>query len=607
MTSQARRSRRLPRTRGADWAYAFQILRQESDGRVFALATFALLLVLAASAMAALAPLLLKVIVDHLTAIGTQHGAHFAIAVAILGYAGTRWCARTLGELRSLIIGRIDQRLGRLLSLRLFKHIMALPLRYHRNNRAGALNQTLANSLVGYRMVLQHLVTTVLPVLLEISMMSAVLLALGHPVFLAIIVSTLCCYFTAFFLGAVQLTAPARAASSAHIDASALMTDNILNYETVKALCLEAHTHQRMDNALAQTERHWIQLYSRKALNGTVIGTIFALSLGVSIYVAARAVQRGQMTIGDFVLVNTYLLQIFSPMEMLGYAFRDISQGVAFIEKMIAILQKTPEKLPIASCRPLPQGDGRLDFEAVSFSYDSKQPILQDITFAVAAGRTVALVGASGSGKSTLIRLLVRFWEPDSGRILIDGVSITELLVSSLRRAVAIVPQDTVLFNESIAYNIAVGRPNSSFQEIVEAAKLAHIHDSIMARPKGYQTLVGDRGLKLSGGELQRIAIARATLKRPRIFVFDEATSSLDSRTERSIVTNLREISRQTTTIVVAHRLSTIVAADEILVLQCGRIAERGTHTDLLRRHGVYHDIWSAQTNDYNDHVAEVV
>jgi ATP-binding cassette subfamily B protein len=383
-----------------------------------------------------------------------------------------------------------------------------------------------------------------------------------------------------------------------------LLTDSVLNYETVKSFCVESRMYQRMEYAFAQTEAHWAWFLSQRALNGTLVGTIFALSLGTSVYVAANAVQHGRMSLGDFVLVNAYMVQVCRPIEMLGVASRDIAQGMAFIEKMVDLFSQEPESASQTNNGPLPPGPGELVFDRVSFSYGRGHPILQSVSFGISAGKTVALVGVSGSGKSSLIRLLIRFWEPDSGRILVDGFPISDASPSSVRDAIAVVPQDTMLFNDTIAYNIAIGRPGSLLADIKEAARLASIHDFIVAQPEGYETQVGERGLKLSGGEKQRIAIARATLRKPRIFVFDEATSSLDSKTEQHILHNLGEVSKGTTTLVVAHRLSTIVAVDKILVLENGRIVESGTHQDLLSHPGVYQRMWVAQQYGHDDEQA---
>ena len=577
------------------WVSAFRLLVQETTRPLKLVFTLALLIVLVSAALAALSPVVLKLIVDSLTDPYALDWAYLTAGLLVLAYAASHWLTRFLGELRALVIGRADQRLHRNLSLRLFKHVMALPLHFHLDRKTGALSQTLANGLRGYRMLVQHLVLTILPVIVEIATMSAVLLVLGQPVFLGIIGVTLVCYSVAFAVGALKLTHPARAVSAAHIDANALLTDSIINYETIKSFSAESHMHQRMDDAFAKTESRWAQFFFSKAMNGVIVGTIFATSLGISVYVAVNEVQQGRMSLGDFVLVHTYMLRIFSPMEMLGFAFRDIAQGVAFIEKMIDVFRQEPEQAASGETECLPPGSGELVFEDVSFSYSDERKILENISFTVPAGKTVAIVGPSGSGKSSLIRLLVRFWEPDGGRILIDGVPVSAVSGATLRTAIAVVPQDTVLFNDTIAYNIAMGASESSNEDIQAAAKLAHIHDFIVARPDGYDTLVGERGLKLSGGEKQRVAIARAALKQPRIFVFDEATSSLDSKTEHKILRNIDEVSQGTTTLVIAHRLSTIVGADEILVLEQGRIIERGAHRDLLRIGGVYQAMWNRQ------------
>lgn len=577
---------------------AFRLLLQETSHRLKLVLALALLIVLASSALAALSPVVLKLIVDRLTNPNALDVTYLLVGSLALAYAASQWLSRFFGELRSLIMGRADQRLHRNLSLRLFKHVMALPLRFHLDRRTGALSQTLTNGLLGYRMLVQHLVSTVLPVVMEIATMSVVLLVLGQPVFLGIIAVTLSCYAAAFAVGALRLTHPARAISSAHIEANALLTDSIINYETIKSFSAEPRMHQRMDEAFAQTESRWAQFFSRKAMNGVIVGTIFAASLGTSVYVAANEVRQGRMSLGDFVLVHAYMLRVFQPMEMLGFALRDIAQGVAFIEKMIEVFRQEPEQASSRETRALPSGRGELRFEGISFSYDAERSILKDVSFKVPAGQTVAIVGPSGSGKSSLVRLLVRFWEPDDGRILIDGIPVSTVSGAALRAEIAVVPQDTVLFNDTIAYNIAMGSAECTKEDVEEAAKLAHIHDFIAARPEGYNTLVGERGLKLSGGEKQRVAIARAALKRPRIFVFDEATSSLDSKTEQKILRNIDEVSRGTTTLVIAHRLSTIAAADEILVLEEGRIVERGTHKDLLLLGGKYQTMWNTQQHE---------
>ena len=466
---------------------------------------------------------------------------------------------------------------------------------FHLERKTGALSQTLAQGLMGYRLILNQMIYAVLPVVVQLATIATILTHFGYPVFLAILGFSLAAYAIAFAIGVVRISGPARAVSSAHIEANAVMTDSIINYETVKHFNAEDHVQGRYDEALSRSEREWRRFYVRKTVNGLMVATIFGLSLAACIGFAGREVLAGRMTVGDFVLVNTYMLTIVRPLEMLGFALRDIAQGIAFIEKMLALFQEKPEPRLVAGAQTSSCGPAELVFDNVSFAYGPDREILKGISFSVEPGKTVAIVGPSGSGKSSLIRLLVRLYEPDSGRILLDGTPITAMATSSLRRAIAVVPQDTVLFHDTIAYNIAFGKQGSTQEELEQAAKLAHIHDFVTGLADGYATVVGERGLKLSGGEKQRVAIARAALKRPRIYVFDEATSSLDSRTEREILTNLIEVSRGTTTLVIAHRLSTVVHADEIIVLSHGEIIERGPHAVLLSQEGAYAAMWAAQ------------
>jgi ATP-binding cassette subfamily B protein len=417
---------------------------------------------------------------------------------------------------------------------------------------------------------------------------------LDHPAFLGLFSAAIVAYAGVFWYAAYTIVAAAQSASESQVNSTAVITDSILNYETVKYFTAEAVVQERVSRALVQTEDGWVGFFRRYAYNGLFIATIFAAFLAVTILYAAREVQASRMTIGSFVLVNTYMLQVVRPVEQLGYAMQMLSQGIAFLTKMFEIFREKPEStLETAAARAA--GAGRLDFEAIGVAYRSDRVILKNVSFTLPAGKTLGVVGGSGAGKSTLVRLLVRLIEPDNGRILLDCASIGDLSLSELRRAIAVVPQDTVLFNDTIGYNIAFGKPGSTQAEVEHAARLAHLHDFIMSLPDGYDTKVGERGIKLSGGEKQRVSIARAAIKRPRIYVFDEATSSLDSNTEREILRNLREISRFSTTLVIAHRLSTVVHADEIVVLESGTIAERGTHSSLLRQNGRYAALWAAQ------------
>jgi ABC-type transport system involved in Fe-S cluster assembly fused permease/ATPase subunit len=556
----------------------------------------ALVLIVAASAMTALGPVALKLVVDGFT--GQGGGGSGLSALVLIGlYVLSQWFARTVGEVRGLVYARAERRMARTLSERLFAHVMRLPLRFHLERQTGAISQTLQNGLNGYQMVLHTLVFTILPVITELGTIVVVLSRLNQPAFLGLFSGAVVAYAVVFWYAAYAVIAAAKAASESQVNATAVMTDSILNYETVKYFTAESAVQERVSRALVETENGWVGFFRRYAYNGLAVATIFAAFLAVTIVYAAHEVRGGRMTIGSFVLVNTYMLQVVRPVEQLGYAMQQLSQGIAFLGKLFQLFREKPEVLAEedGKLRSAGPGPGRLDFEGVGVAYRSDRIILKDISLTLPAGKTLGVVGGSGAGKSTLVRLLVRLIEPDTGVILLDGTPVSELSLCELRRAIAVVPQDTVLFNDTIAYNIAFGKAGSTQAEVEHAARLAHLHDFIMSLPDGYDTKVGERGVKLSGGEKQRVSIARAAIKRPRIYVCDEATSSLDSNTEREILKNLREISRFSTTLVIAHRLSTVVHADEIVVLEGGTIVERGTHSGLLRENGRYSALWEAQ------------
>ncbi len=568
------------------WSAADQITKR------FLIGT--LLLVLASSVAAALAPLVLKALIDTLDFDGISAIGVGAVYLILL-YAFCQWFSRSLGELRAMLLGRTDQRLQRQLSDRFFRHVMCLPLRFHLERKTGALNQTLTNGLLGYRIVLFHLVNGILPIVVEFAAMCVILVTLGHPVFIVIIGLSVLLYAVAFWVGAKRVSGPASEASTAHIDTGAVITDSILNFETVKYFNGVSRVHDRFRGALKRTEARWARLFARRLESGVVIATIFTLSLGLSVYVAAKAVLDGNMSIGEFVLVNAYVLQLARPLELLGFAFRDIVQGVAFIDKTTAVSSEKREHSDTNEGGPLPFGTGKLVFDKVSFAYEADRMVLRNVSFSVAPGGTLAIVGASGSGKSSIIRLLVRLLEPTSGTISIGGRSLSSIPVAALRDAIAVVPQETALFNDSIAYNIGFGKDGCTFDEIVAAARIAGAHDFVLNLPDAYDTKIGERGVKLSGGERQRIAIARAAIKKPEMFAFDEPTASLDSTTEHAILQNFVEMTEDTTVVIIAHRLSTVVHADEIVVLDAGCVIERGTHAALVRERGVYAGMWFRQ------------
>ena len=570
----------------------FHLVWTEASRFVKVRLSVVLALVIIASVLTALGPVALKLVVDGFT--GQTKGTSVSPLLLIGLYVLSQWLARAIGEIRGLIYARAERRMFRALSERLFAHLMQLPLRFHLDRQTGAVSQTLDNGLQGYQMIQHHLVFTFLPVTAELGTIIVVLMRSAHPIFLVLFCGALVCYAAAFTYAAITLSGPAETASAAHVDANAAMTDGILNYETVKYFTAEAIVQEKVSQALWRTEAEWVRFFRRYAFNGLVVATIFAVFLGATILYAAHEVGGSRMTVGDFVLVNAYMLQVVRPVEMLGYAMQGLSQGVAMLKKMLALFRETPEPQRSDDRVPL-GGPGELEFENVVLSYPSQRAVLKGVSFKIPAGKMLGIVGASGSGKSTIVRLLVRLFEPDSGRILLGGIPISALSLAKLRRSIAVVPQDTVLFNDTIGCNIAFGKALSAHEDIEQAAKLAHLHAFIMSLPDKYNTRVGERGVKLSGGEKQRVSIARAAIKRPRIYVFDEATSSLDSNTEREILRNLQEMSRFSTTLVIAHRLSTIVHADEIVVLENGTIVERGTHASLLRENGRYAALWQTQ------------
>ena len=545
-----------------------------------------------ASVFTALGPLALKNVVDAIA--GDSTGAHVSITVLVILYVLTQWLARGTGELRALLYAYAERRMFRTLSEELFAHIMRLPLRFHLGRQTGAIGQTLQNGLQGYELILHHLVFTFLPVVAELATVVIVLVRLDQPIFFAFYAGASLCYAIVFGLTVSKVMQTANAASATSIDASATMTDSILNYETVKYFTAERVVQEKVSCALKKTEREWVSFYRLYSLSGLAVATTYAIFLALTILYAVGRVQAGAMTIGTFVLVNTYMLQIIRPIEMLGYALQGFSQGIAMLDNMLKLLQEKPESEEAAAAVAA-SGPGSLEFDCVSVSYRSNRTILEGVSFRISAGKTLGIVGTSGAGKSTIVRLVTRLLEADSGRILLDGAPISQMPLTAVRQAIAVVPQDTVLFNDTIGYNISFGKHGCTQQEIEEAARVAHLHDFILTLPDGYATQVGERGVKLSGGEKQRVSIARAALKHPRIFVFDEATSSLDSKTERQILSNLREISSAHTTLVIAHRLSTVVHADEIVVLEQGTIAERGTHSSLIEQNGRYAALWRAQ------------
>jgi ATP-binding cassette, subfamily B, heavy metal transporter len=540
----------------------------------------------------ALVPLLFAAAVDQLDADRAALAAPLAI---LIGYVLLQWLSRILNESRWALYGPIDQRLQRRLALRAIEHLHGLSLRFHLARRTGEISRILDNGLKGLRELVFDAIFLILPFVCEIVFVATAMLVRVDVAFAGILLATLVVYGTVLVIGSEWLRAHQRRAVARGAMAHGQAIDSLINYETIKYFNREELIAHRYDGSLAEVERLTVKSLRFRSTIGIVLVSIIACGMAAMLLLATMRVGAGAMTLGELVLVNTYLLQLLRPMERLGQLYRSIKQSLVDLEQLVALLDEQPEVIDRPDARPLRPGPGAVAFERVSFHYGAGRGTLEDVSFEVAPGRKLAIVGPTGAGKSSIARLLFRFYDPTAGRILIDGQDIGGLTQASVRAAIGVVPQEAVLFNDTIGENIALARPEARPAEIDAAAAAAALKDFIEALPDGYATLVGERGLKLSGGEKQRIAIARAILKRPRVFIFDEATSALDSATEQAVQANLAAISRDTTTIVIAHRLSTIVAADEILVLEGGRIVERGDHARLVQAGGLYADLWRRQ------------
>ena len=538
-------------------------------------------------------PIFYKYAVDALTA---ETGAVVAVPVGLLvAYGLTRVMAQAFGEVRDAVFAKVAQRSIRLAGLSAFRHLHRLSLRFHLDRKTGGVSRAIERGTKGIEFVLAFMVFNILPTLLEILLVCGVLWAL-YGVWFALVTFVTIGGYIAWTLSVTEWrTKFRRTMNENDSEASTKAIDSLLNFETVKYFGNEDHEARRFDVALKGYEQAAVKSRTSLTLLNIGQGAIIAAGLTVVMVMAGRGVASGAMTIGDFVLVNAYLIQLYLPLNFLGFVYREIKRSLTDMEAMFALLGEAPEIGDAPDAAPVRIDGGRVEFEDVSFGYDSRRPVLKGVSFTVPAGKTLAIVGPSGAGKSTISRILFRFYDVDSGRVLIDGQDIRQVTQQSLRAAIGMVPQDTVLFNDTIYYNIAYGDPAASPAEVEEAARLARVHDFVMGLPDGYQTSVGERGLKLSGGEKQRVAIARTILKEPSILLFDEATSALDSRTEREIQDSLNAVSADRTTLIIAHRLSTVVDADEIVVLDQGRIVERGSHAQLLAARGGYADMWARQ------------
>ena len=538
-------------------------------------------------------PLLYKHAID---AFGDPKLQALAVPVAlILAYGVARVLAQAFGEIRDAIFSPVAQRAVRNLALTTFRHLHALSLRYHLERQTGGLSRVIERGTQGMEFLIRFTTFNIVPTMFEIVLVGIILWNLYDWRFTAVTLGVIGAYIVFSIMLSEWRIAFVRRMNDADTDANAKAIDSLLNYETVKYFGNEEHEARRFDVGRRRYEKAAIRSSRTLSLLNVGQGAIIAVGLAAVMVMAGYGVVDGTMTLGDFVAVNAFLLQLYQPLNMLGFAYREIRNALVNMEKMFGLLDVPPEVADKPDARPLAVAGGEIAFDHVDFHYDKARPILHDVSFRVPAGNSVAIVGSSGAGKSTVSRILFRFYDVAAGSVRIDGQDIRDVTQQSLRAAIGVVPQDTVLFNDTIYYNICYGRPDCTREEVEEAAKMARIHDFIVALPDGYQAMVGERGLKLSGGEKQRVAIARTILKDPRILLFDEATSALDTRTEQEIQRSLEEVSRGRTTVVIAHRLSTIINCDEIVVLDRGRIVERGKHAELLAKNTLYADMWRRQ------------
>jgi ABC-type transport system involved in Fe-S cluster assembly fused permease/ATPase subunit len=541
-------------------------------------------------------PLLLKRIVDGLSA---HHAAVLVIPLGIIiAYGALRLATTTFGELRDAIFAKVAQRAIRIVALETFNHLHRLSLRFHVNRQTGGVTRDISRGTRGIGTLLSFMLFNILPTILEIGMITFILVTLYDWRFAVVTLVTLVIY-TAFTIVVTEWrNSTRRAMNELDTKANVRAVDSLLNFETVKYFGNEKYEAGRYDEAMAQWEHSAVRNEQSIGILNSGQSGIIAIGVTILVWLAADGVVHGRMTLGDLVAVNAYLIQLYAPLNILGMAYREIKQALTDMEKMFSLMDEQEEIKDRANATELKTHAATVQFQHVDFSYEENRKILFDVDFTIPAGRTLAVVGSSGAGKSTLSKILFRFYEVSGGTVRVNGHDIRELTQTSLRAHIGIVPQDTVLFNDTIYYNIAYGRPSASREEVIEAARSAHILDFIESLPEKWESTVGERGLKLSGGEKQRVAIARTILKNPPILIFDEATSALDSRTEKAIQAELAHIATNRTTLMIAHRLSTIVDADEILVMEQGRVVERGSHRELLAQDAIYARMWELQQSE---------
>src|SRR5688572_24851862 len=540
-------------------------------------------------------PLVLKEAVDALDPTRAVVAVPFAL---LLAYGLLRLSTTLFAELRDVVFVPVAQRAVRRLGLMVFRHLHSLSLRFHLERQTGGVSRDIERGTNGVSTLLSYMLFSIVPVILEFSLVAAVLFAKFDWRFVAVTFAAVTVYIGYTFAVSEWRMGIRRRANELDSRANTRAIDSLLNYETVKYFNNEEYEAARYDDNLRSYETAAVKSEASLGLLNTGQSLIIAAAVTVLMILAAEGVAAGALTLGDLVMINALLIQLYIPLNFLGMVYREIKQARIDMDRMFRLLDENREIEDRPGAVPLPAGRATIRFDRVGFSYESRRAILQDVSFEVPAAGKVAVVGASGAGKSTLARLLYRFYDVNEGAVRINGMDIRDVTQASLRAVIGIVPQDTVLFNDTIYYNIHYGRPGASRDAVIAAAQAAHIHDFITSLPDGYESTVCERGLKLSGGEKQRVAIARAILKDPRILIFDEATSALDSKSEKSIQAELNRIARGHTTLVIAHRLSTVMDADQILVMDHGRIVERGTHRELLERAGAYFQMWTLQQQE---------
>jgi len=581
------------------WPYIWPSDRVDLKMRV----VWSVVLLLLAKLATLVVPFTFKWAIDALTGADTapvqaSNWALWLIAsplIMTLSYGALRVLMAVLTQWRDGIFARVAMHAVRKLAYRTFVHMHELSLRFHLERKTGGLTRVLERGRTGIEVIVRMVILQLVPTIVEVSLLMVVLLWKFDWRYVVVTMITVVIYMFYTYLATEWRIEIRRKMNDSDTDANTKAIDSLLNYETVKYFSAEEREAARYDRSMERYEQASVKTYTSLAVLNTGQAIIFTAGLTATMLMCAFGVRNGENTVGDFVMVNAMMIQLYQPLNFMGMVYREIKQAIIDIEKMFNVLSRNPEIRDIAGAKPLIVTSGNLRFDNVQFAYDPDRPILKGLSFEVPAGKTVAIVGPSGAGKSTISRLLFRLYDVSSGRILIDGQDIRNVTQASLRASIGMVPQDTVLFNDTIRYNIRYGRWDATDAEVEEAAQLAQIDGFIRMSPKGYETQVGERGLKLSGGEKQRVAIARTVLKAPPILVLDEATSALDSHTEQEIQDALERVSRNRTSLVIAHRLSTIVAADEIIVLDQGRIAERGTHSQLLATGGLYASMWNRQ------------